>query len=508
VTSQIHKAVILVIPFLLITSLASSATKYSELYFSKGVAEFNEGRFEQAFTELQKAAKEDPKNAQVQYYLGLTQIQLNDLKGAIESLKRALELDPSLPRAHYDLGTAYYKLGEYDNALKEFRLAQEQEPNRAMIHYYQGYILHSQNRFEESTPYLKKAAELDPNLKQSAQFFAGLNYLKTSRLSEAESEFNDAYKTDPSSELGVAAKSYLDKIAETRKLVKRWDIIPSYSLQYDDNVVLEPDRGISPTRISDEGDFRQVWFLATEYRFIQKQDWLLAGRYTFYQSLHASLHDYDLQNHQSTILTAYRGNICGKIPYRAQFDYRYNNAILNEHRYLGTHSGTLTFDFVFRPNWITQVLYRFQDKKFYFHVTTKAADRDAENNLVGFNQYLFFSGGKRYIKIGYAYDHDNAIGHNWDYDGHRVSASLYTPLIEQITMNLDFDYWNQEYNNTDTFFNKKRNDEEYTYSVSLDRNLTKIVSVNLKYTHITHDSNITFYDYRRNIVALTFTARF
>jgi Flp pilus assembly protein TadD len=508
VTSKILKAGILALPFLLIASLAFSATKYSELYFSKGVVEFNEERFERALTELLKAQKEDPTNAQILYYLGLTQIQINDLKSAVKSMKRAIELDPSLPRAHYDLGTAYYKLGDYDNALKEFRLAQEQEPTRAMIHYYQGYILHLQNRFEESTSYLKKAAELDPSLKQSTQFFAGLNALKSSRLSEAETEFNDAYKTDPSSELGIAAKSYLDKITEARKVVKKWDIIPSYSLQYDDNVVQEPDGGISAAKISDEGDFRQVWFLASEYRFIQKEDWQVAGRYTFYQSLHATLHDYDLQNHQSTILIAYRGKIAGTTPYRAQFDYRYNNSILNEHRYLGAHAGTLTCDFVFVPNWITQFIYRFQDKKFYFPTPTKAADRDAENNLVGFNEYIFFSGGKRYIKVGYAFDHDNAIGQNWDYDGHRVSAGFFTPLIARIMMNLTFDYWNQDYENTDTFFAKKRNDAEYTYSVSLDRVLTKIFSVNLQYTHVTHDSNIAFYDYNRNIVALTFTARF
>jgi tetratricopeptide (TPR) repeat protein len=455
VKSQIRRACILVIPLLLIASLAFSATKYSELYFSKGTTEFNEGRFEAALTELKKAEKDDPQNAKIQYYLGLTLIQLNDLKGGVAALKKALELDPTLPRVHYDLGTAYYRLNDYDNALKEFRLAQEQEPTRAMIHYYQGYILHVQNRFEESTPYLKKAAELDPNLKQSAQFFAGLNALKASRLSEAETEFNDAYKTDPSSELGMAAKNYLDKIVEAKKAVKKWDIIPSYSLQYDDNVIQEPDSGISPTKISDESDFRQVWYVATEYRFIQKENWLIAGRYTFYQSLHASLHDYDLQNHQSTILTAYRGKIFCQTPYRLQFDYRYTNAILNEHRYLGTHAGTLTFDVILRPNWITQVIYRFQDKNFYFPIPTKAADRDAENNMVGFNEFFFFSGGKRYIRIGYAYDNDNAIGQNWDYDGHTVSAGFFTPLIAQIMMNFDFNYWNQEYDNTDTFFKKR-----------------------------------------------------
>jgi len=509
VTIQINKAtVLLIIPFLLITSLAFSATKYAELYFSKGVAEFNEGRFEQALTEFNKAAEEDPRNAQVQYYLGLTQIQLNDPKAAVDSFKRGLELDPALPHAHYDLAIAYYKLGEYDSALKEFRPAEEQEPNRAMIHYYQGYILHLQNRFEESIPYFKKASELDPSLKQTTQFFSGLNYLKLSKIPEAEREFNDSYKIDPTSELGIAAKNYLDKITETKEVVKKWDIIPSYSLQYDDNVIQEADRGISPTRISDEGDFRQVFFLATEYRLTQTQNFVFAGRYTFYQSLHASLHDYDLQNHQWILLAAYRGEICGKTPYRAQFDYRYNNAILNEHRYLGTHSGTFTFDFIFRPNWITQIQYRFQDKNFYFKAPTKAANRDAENNLVAINQYLFFSGGTRYIKIGYAYDNDNAIGHNWDYNGYRTSMTLFTPLIEQIKMALDFEYWNQEYKNTDTFFGKKRNNEEYTYSISLDRNLTKKFMVNLKYTHITNNSNIKFYDYNRNIVALTFTARF
>ena len=73
---------------------------------------------------------------------------------------------------------------------------------------------------------------------------------------------------------------------------------------------------------------------------------------------------------------------------------------------------------------------------------------------------------------------------------------------------MDFNYYQQEYDNNDFFFNHSRRDEEYTYSFSIYKNLFKHFDLIFRYTRIDNGSNIDFYDYDRNIYSLTFSLRF
>ena len=502
------KVILFVLPLILtINTLSLSAENY-ELLFSKGILAFNQGNYKDALQAFTKAANIKPELAQIQYYLGLTHTQLENNNEALKAFKKVISLDPTYPRVHYDLGVVYYRLGNYLEALKAFKVAEQKEPQRAMIYYFKGYILYLQNKFSKSLPYFTKAAELDPSLKQTTHFFRGVALLKLNQYEDSEQEFQTALNLDPTSELGKGALKYLEAIKARERIVpKKWRLNASLSYQYDDNVVLEPDDTTSATRVSNEGDSRAVLFVDGEYHFIQSFPWTMGIHYSFYQSIHSRLHDYDLQNHQGTLFGNYQGR-WRNIPYQFQLDYKYSNTTLDEKRYLQSHGLTATLNLQMSSNLLTQIQYRFQDKDFHYSVIHHTANRDGINNLVGITQYLFLFENRGFFRVGYFYDNDSTNGSNWDYDGYKVLTGLRFPFLCKTSIDMDFHYYQQEYDNHDFIFKHSRRDEEYTYNFSLYRNIYKHFDATFRYTRIDNGSNIDFYDYDRNIYSLTFSVWF
>jgi tetratricopeptide (TPR) repeat protein len=489
------KALLSTFSLVFTTSILCLSAENYELLFSKGLLSFNQGNYKEALQAFTRAAHLKPEVVEIQYYLGLTHTQLENNKKALKAFKKVISLDPTYPRVHYDLGVVYYRLGNYSE--------------RAMIYYFKAYILYLQDKFSESLPYFTKAGELDPGLQQTTHFFRGVALLKLDREEDSKEEFQTALNLDPTSELGKAAQRYLEVIKEKKRIVvpKKWSLNASLSYQYDDNVVLEPDDTTSATMVSNEGDSRAVVFVDGEYRFIQNLPWTMGVRYSFYQSIHSRLHDYDLQNHQGTLFGSYQGK-CGNIPYQFQLNYKYSNTLLNEKRYLESHGITGTLNLRVHSRLLTQIQYRFQDKDFHYSITHHTANRDGSNNLVGITQYLFLFENRGFFRVGCFYDNDNTNGSNWDYDGYRALAGLRFPFLCETSVDMDLQYYQQEYDNRDYFFEHSRRDEEYIYNFSLYRNIFKNFDGIFRYTRIDNASNIDFYDYDRNIYSLTFSLRF
>ncbi|HVV71494.1 MAG TPA: tetratricopeptide repeat protein, partial [Verrucomicrobiae bacterium] len=72
-----------------------------------GLLKFRQSKYDEALDALSRAAKLDPKNAEVQNYLGLT-LSEKGLRGPAEAaLRKAIELQPNYAGAHYNLALFY-----------------------------------------------------------------------------------------------------------------------------------------------------------------------------------------------------------------------------------------------------------------------------------------------------------------------------------------------------------------------------------------------------------------
>ena len=449
------------------------ATQYPELLLSQGIEEMGRGEHEKALERFKRAAEMEPNDSDVHYFLGMAYSRLKDYSSAITAFERVLELDPKNPKVRYEVGMAYFLSGDYQRAAGSLKRARKDDLSNPMVLLYLGAAYMSLGRDKEATAALRACIEMNP-----------------------------------SPEVVAMARDYLDRIPVMEEPKKKLRLSATLSFQYDDNVVLKPEGLTTAEFIADESDFRGVGFFWVEYQFLNGAPWLAGLWYSFYQSIHTELHDFDVTNNAAALYGGYRGNLKG-FPYKLQADYEYQYTLLDTKSYLERHSGILSLDFTESPSLLTQLTYRGQEKNFHNQPLQEPADdRDAFNHRAGLTQYLFFSEKTRHIHGGYFFDQDDADGSNWDYKGHLVSGGFFTPLIYGVRLRLKSEYYWQDFDNTHTTFLEKREDREWTQHVSLDRDFGKYLNLSAYYVHQNHDSNLDVFEYDRNIFFLSITGRY
>lgn len=449
------------------------ATQYPELFLSQGIEEMGRGEYEKALEKFKRAAEGEPRDPDVHYFLGLAYSRLKDYPSAITAFERVLELDPKNRKVHYELGIAYFISGDYQRATGSLKRARKEDPSNPMVLLYLGAASMSLGRDKEAAEALRACIEMNP-----------------------------------SPEVVTMARDYLEKIPVRERPKKRLRLSATLSFQYDDNVILKPEGLTTAEFIADESDYRGVGFFWGEYQFLQGEPWLGGLQYSFYQSVHTRLHDFDLTNNAAALYGGYRGKVKG-FPYKLQGDYEYQYTLLDNKSYLERHSGILNLNFIESPSLLTRLTYRGQEKNFRNQpLLDSADDRDAFNHRAGLTQYLFFSEKTQHIHGGYFFDQDNAEGSNWDYEGHLVSAGVFTPLVYGVRLRLKSEYYWQNFDNTHTTFLKKRKDREWTQHVSLDRDFGKYLNLSAYYIYQGHKSNLDVFEYDRNIVFLSITGRY
>ncbi len=449
------------------------ATQYPELILSQGIEEMGKGEYEKALEKFKRAAEAEPRDPEVYYYLGVAYSRLKAYPSAITAFKRVLELDPKNRRVQYELGIAYFLSGDHQRAAGSLKKAQKDDPSNPMVLLYLGAAYMSLGRDKEAAEALRACIEMNPT-----------------------------------PEVVAMARVYLDKIPVREKPKKRLTLSATLSFQYDDNVILRPEGLTTAEFIADESDYRGVGFFWGEYQFLDGAPWLGGFQYSFYQSIHTRLHDFDLTNNAGGLYGGYRSKL-KEFPYKLQADYEYQYTLLDSERYLERHSGILNLNFVESPSLLTRLTYRGQEKNFHNQpLLGPADDRDAFNHRAGLTQYLFFSEKTRHIQGGYFFDQDDADGSNWDYEGHLVSGGFFTPLIYGVRLRLKTEYYWQNFDNTHMTFLKKREDREWTQHVSLDRDFGKYLNISAYYVYQDHESNLDVFEYDRNIVFLSITGRY
>lgn len=81
------------------------------------------GRFEEAVTEMQSAAKFDPLSPLIGASMGYPFYFARQYDRAIELYREAIEMDGNFPLAHKAMGDAYVETGLYEEAIEEYQAA-------------------------------------------------------------------------------------------------------------------------------------------------------------------------------------------------------------------------------------------------------------------------------------------------------------------------------------------------------------------------------------------------
>ena len=149
---------------------ARGAAASWDLYYMRGVALEQAGRWPQAEADLKAALAMKPDEPDILNYLGYSWIdrgeQIDQGKAMIE---KALASKPDSGAIVDSLGWAYYKLGDYDKSVQQLERATELEPADAEINNHLGDAYWRAGRHIEATFQWRRVLTLQPGAKLRAE---------------------------------------------------------------------------------------------------------------------------------------------------------------------------------------------------------------------------------------------------------------------------------------------------------------------------------------------------
>jgi len=392
---------------------------------------------------------------------GVLQIETTNYPDAIDSFKKALVVKPRDKTATINLGIAYGRSGNLTAARDILLKAFKDDSRDARLRYELGIVLY-----------------------------------KIGEQGEAKKHFLAAIEGTSDGTIRSGAREYLDLIAPAgSRDSKPFSLNLLGGFQYDSNVILEPNN--PSTTGQRKKDWRAVLTVDGDYRFLQSEKTTATAGYQFYQSVHQKLHDYNIQQHSPRLAVTQELSGTTKVGIKYTFSYALAG---------GTHfsSTNETMPFVavnFTPASLTE--FHFICNKTRFHNSTLFplnAEQSGTDRTGGILHTIKVGAGSN-VTIGYDYDANDANERYWSYRGNKGSLGFQS-TVGIYTASLAASYYDQKYREVMSGYTEKRHDGTQEYSIDLSRAIDKDLSLVLSDLYTVHDSNLTSYEYTRNIVGL------
>ncbi len=489
------KNLLLVLCLLLISCNIGYAQQHDEL-IKQGIANYRAENYDEALAIFKKLREIKPASSLVAYYLGMTYKRLEDYVGAKAQLEASLNMRPKIKGALIELIDILYRLDEIEQAKEWIKVAEDEGVRPAQAAFLKGLTFLKNSEYEEAVSSFKDAKDLDPEFTQSADYQIGIAYLRLKRFSDARDVFKDLVVLDPHTDIAAYAERYVEAIERKIEREKPFHMSLRFAFEHDSNVLLKPSDTALVTGITDEDDTRQVLDLKGDYTF-RSQDNIFSLK-TGYGFQFSKQNDYGSYDVVSNNFNAQPSLSLGKM--LMSFPVNYSHNIVDEKNYLSSVAAGNVNNFLLGDSFMGQLgmVYKYKD---YLRPTLINEDRTG-NELMGVaGLFWFFLKREGFLGIRYSGNKDWTDGDNWEYTGHKVTATFLLPFLEKFKLNVNGEIFLQDYDNTHTIFNVKREDEVYTISTSLSYEIIENVELQFRYIHIDNQSNIGLYDYDRDIIS-------
>jgi tetratricopeptide (TPR) repeat protein len=175
----------------------------AQQHYTAGVALLEEGNYEQAILEFDKAIEMDTAYAAAYHDRGLASYYTGDYDLAIADLSSALELDvtievdPAYAVAYYDRGLGCYYEGDYDQAIADFTMAIELDPYYTDAYHFRGDAYLGQGDYDLAIAGFTNAIELNSN-HCYAYYDRGICYYYQGEYDAAIADITEAIAIDSS----------------------------------------------------------------------------------------------------------------------------------------------------------------------------------------------------------------------------------------------------------------------------------------------------------------------
>lgn len=385
--------------------------------------------------------------------------------------------------------------GNYEEAIGTLKNALNIRPSEKRILLCLG-IAHSRaGQFTEAIHYLQNLLEVEP-ANCRARYELGIAFLELKDIDDAGRYFRDVSETCPDETLKEAANSYIEYIITLKTSEsKRVNLNFITGLQHDSNVILESSNPF--IKKPKKADWRNIYIFDSVLGLFGKETFWIKAEYMFYQSLHKSLTDFNIHQHSLTLKfnKDLNQNVDSFLHYTIQY------SLVGGELYSVINGISPGIDIPMSHNMTSSLSYRHDFRKFFdsdsFSVNSlRSGDIDAIKISQTITPWKNIS-----IAGSYSIERDRTNVDYLDSITHIASVNLGSD-IRNWQLYLKAEYYYRIYRKAEPGFSEKRREGRQEYSINIAKDITKNISIYASEIYILNNSNISVYDYSRNIIGL------
>ncbi len=403
---------------------------------------------------------------------------------------REKEFETAMTKGEYALET-----GDPAAAVELFQAARGAKPGDKTAALSLGVAYSRAGNAAQAVAVLREAAALDP-ADQRIQYELGVALHKAKDLAGALAVLTPLAESASDGAIRSAARAALDRI-EGKEAAKRLSLSAQAGVQYDSNVILDPEQPTGAPK-DRKSDTRAVLSLDGSYRIVDSGPFTATAEYRFYQSVHLHLEDYNVQLHTLSL----GGRVSLSDSASAGLAYSFLYSTVGARHYNTTHELSPTFDLKLSSGSLTRLRLGFASRRYFDDDAFPTnSDRNALSSSAGITHSVQLTKSAA-VSAGYTYDRDSdAASDVWKSTGNKGSVGFQRDL-GPVALYGSASYTDRKYDAAASSTDPKRHDKALTCLLGLSRDLSKTVRLNLSddYTH--NKSNLTAYEYKRNIVGL------
>jgi tetratricopeptide (TPR) repeat protein len=399
-----------------------------------------------------------------------------------------------------DDGRRFLKMERYEDAAAAFRAALAESPNDRDAMAGLGVALNHLGD-PQAESYLMKALmkkATDPQV----QFELGSFYMRMGIYAEARDFFENVIRMAPLSPYADMARAELG--SAERRASNLWKLSASLGYQYDSNVILISDGGALPQGISSQSDSRVIATLGGTYGIVRSGRFIADAGYTFYQSVHGELSEFDVQAHNATLSAL--ANISQNFQAMARYTLGYT--FVDGESYSLAHTVMPSVTYIAPWGGVSMLAYRMTDTSFDDSGAYPTnSQRDSLAHELSLTQVLPL-GQSTQTRFGLATEMSDAQVDYQDYESEKVFWGLSRTLPWSISADLYLEQIMRDYHGSHPLSGSARSDTTRTASVTLKKDITATYSVSANWLWQDNDSNIGLLSYRRTIGGAFVTVKF
>jgi tetratricopeptide (TPR) repeat protein len=195
----------------------------AETYIYRGILYWKLGQPDRAREDYDTAISRAPSNASAYYNRGIVHEELGQIQRAIEDYSAAIKLNRSFPSAFSNRGLLFAKMGRYDQAIEDFTTALSLRPGHADDHIRRGRAFRELGQFPRALDDYTSAIVLDP-AKAEAFNGRGIVYKYLEQYDLALADYDKAIALDP-----LLYLAYCNRAVVLGKMGREEQAIKDYS---------------------------------------------------------------------------------------------------------------------------------------------------------------------------------------------------------------------------------------------------------------------------------------